>query len=143
MGTAAKLRIRAATALAALASTALFAQQSPTLPRAGTTAAPVVAPARDVPRLQNGKPDLSGLWANPYTPDMAAKGTVLDPTTRKALQLSGAALADAKPAAIGGGKRTFDLPYTEWGLKRWKAYDPVNDGDYAGSCLPFAAMSGV
>ncbi len=28
-------------------------------------------------------------------------------------------------------------PYTDRGLERWKNYDPVNDGDYAGSCLPF------
>src|SRR6185436_20300137 len=70
------------------------------------------------PRLHNGKPDLSGHWANPYTPDMAVKGTVLDPKTLKPLAVSGAALSDAKPAAIGGGQRTFDLPYTEWGLKR-------------------------
>ena len=41
-----------------------------------------------MPRLPNGKPDLSGLWANPYTPDMATKGTVLDPQTQKPLDLS-------------------------------------------------------
>ena len=29
-------------------------------------------PAGPTPRLPNGKPDLSGLWANPYTPNMAA-----------------------------------------------------------------------
>jgi len=68
---------------------------------------------------------------------------VLDPDTRKPLRFSGAVLSDAKPAAIGGGKRTFDLPYTEWGLKRWKAYDPVNDGDYAGSCLPFGMSRNI
>jgi len=69
------------------------------------------------PRLHNGKPDLSGHWANPYTPDMAVKGTVLDPATRKPLQLAGTVLPDAKPAAIGGGRRTLDLLYTEWELK--------------------------
>ncbi len=53
-------------------------------------------PAGPVPRLRNGKPDLSGLWANPYTPNMAAKGTVLDPATRKPITVSGAELADAK-----------------------------------------------
>jgi hypothetical protein len=100
-------------------------------------------PAGPAPRLPNGKPDLSGHWANPYTPDMAAKGTVLDPVTRKPLNVSGAELPDAKAAAIGGGKRTFDLPYTQWGLKRWKSYDPVNDGDYAGSCLPFGMSRNI
>jgi hypothetical protein len=96
-----------------------------------------------MPRLPGGKPDLSGHWANPYTPDMAAKGTVLDPQTLKPLDLLRTALPDAKAAASGAGGRTLDLPYTEWGLKRWKSYDPVNDGDYAGSCLPFGLSRNI
>ena len=35
-------------------------------------------PAGPVPRLANGKPDLSGHWANPYTPNMAQR--VADPS---------------------------------------------------------------
>lgn len=96
-----------------------------------------------VPRLPNGKPDLSGHWANPYTPDMAAKGTVLDAQTLQPLQLPRTELKDAKSAATGPGARTLDLPYTEWGLKRWASYDPVNDGDYAGSCLPFGLSRNI
>ena len=96
-----------------------------------------------VPLMANGKPDLSGHWANPYVPDMARAGTVLDPATRKPQELSRAPLADAKAPAVGGGARTMDLPYTEWGLARWKAYDPVNDGDYAGSCLPFGMSRNI
>jgi hypothetical protein len=94
-------------------------------------------PAGPTPRLPNGKPDLSGLWQDPYTPNMAARGTVLDPKTRQPLTFArqGEALPDA--ARTGNAPRTFDLPYSEWGLKRWKAYDPVKNGDYAGSCLPF------
>src|SRR5689334_4512703 len=80
------------------------------------------APA-DLPRLPNGKPDLSGHWANPYTPDMAAKGRVLDPLTRQPLEFSRAPIPDAVPPASGSAPRTLDLPYTEWGLKRWKSYD--------------------
>jgi hypothetical protein len=139
---AAKLFVCAATAIAGLAwagfalSPALTAVAAPAAPPAGQAAG-------GVPRLSNGKPDLSGLWSNPYTPDMAKKGTVLDPASRKPLALSGIALPDARPAAIGGGQRTFDLPYSEWGLKRWKAYDPVNDGDYAGSCLPFGMSRNI
>src|SRR5262245_45872712 len=109
----------------------------------GAVASSALYAASPIPRLPNGKADLSGHWANPYTPDMAVKGTVLDPGTRKPLSLSGAALADAKPAAIGGGQRTVDLPYTEWGLKHWKTYDPVNDGDYAGSCMPFGMSRNI
>jgi hypothetical protein len=129
----------------ACAPSALLSQSSPeqrAAPSANASAGK--QPAGAAPRLRNGKPDLSGLWANPYTPDMATKGTVLDPGTRKPLNVSGAALPDAKPAAIGGGgPRTLDLPYTAWGLERWKMYDPVNDGDYAGSCLPFGMSRNI
>jgi hypothetical protein len=96
-----------------------------------------------VPRLPNGKPDLSGHWSNPYTPDMAVQGRVLDPETRRPLELTRESLPDAKAPAVGGGTRTLDLPYTQWGLQRWKSYDPVNDGDYAGSCLPFGMSRNI
>jgi hypothetical protein len=93
-------------------------------------------PAGPAPRLLNGKPDLSGHWNNPYTPNMAgARGAnVLDPMTRMPFDWphKGEALPDAK-----GAVKTYDLPYTELGLKEWKAYDPEHNGDYAGSCLPF------
>jgi hypothetical protein len=102
-------------------------------------------PAGPTPRLQNGKPDLSGHWTNPYTPDMAARGSVLDPKTRMPLQFArmGEPLPDAKAPASGRGSRSFDLPYTERGLKQWKEYDPVNKGDYAGTCLPFGMSRNI
>ena len=39
----------------------------------GRGAAAAAQPAGPVPRLANGKPDLSGHWANPYTPNMALR----------------------------------------------------------------------
>jgi hypothetical protein len=107
--------------------------------RGGGRAAAAQPPAGPTPRLPNGKPDLSGLWANPYTPNMAGRG-VLDPKTRQPLKFErqGEKLADA----VDPG-RTFDLPYTEWGLKQWKGYDPVNKGDYAGNCLPFGMSRNI
>jgi hypothetical protein len=106
--------------------------------RGGGRGGAPVAPIGPVPRLPNGKPDLSGLWANPYTSNMAT--AVFDPTKKNAdgtyerltWDKQGEVLPDAK-----GGRKTMDLPYTEWGRKKWEAYDVTAHGDYAGSCLPF------
>jgi hypothetical protein len=65
------------------------------------------------PRTADGKPDFSGLWQRPYVPDMTK-------TTRDQ-------------------QGTADLPFTEAGLKEWKAYDAAK-GDYTGACLPFGLM---
>jgi hypothetical protein len=69
---------------------------------------------------------MAGRGANPQN--------AVDPTTRQPLTFprKGEALTDAK-----GEAKVFDLPYTPWGLEQWKKYDPVANGDYAGSCLPF------
>ena len=102
-------------------------------------------PAGPVPRLSNGKPDLSGHWANPYTPNMGNKGTVLDPKTRQPLVFPrlGESLKEAAASATGGGGRTYDLPFTERGLKEWIEYDVVKNGDYAGSCMPFGMSRNI
>ncbi len=142
MRTATRLVVTALAAIA-VAPGMLLAQSAPAPRATAATSAATASKVGPAPRLPGGKPDLSGHWANPYTPDMAAKGTVLDAATRKPLKLSGAPLADAKATAIGGAPRTVDLPYTEWGLKHWKSYDPVNDGDYAGSCLPFGMSRNI
>jgi hypothetical protein len=121
-------------------------QQAPTR---GGGRGPAGPPAGPAPRLANGKPDLTGLWNNPYTSDMAAGrggSGVFDPKTREPLKFArqGESLPDARPRATGGTMpRTFDLPFTDWGLKEWKEYDPVKNGDYAGSCLPFGLSRSI
>lgn len=107
-------------------------------------------PAGPVPRLANGKPDMTGHWRNPYTQNMTGNrgvgtpnGTspnVLDPTTRMPMtfDLKGTPIAESK-----GEAKIFDLPYTAWGRKQWAEYDPVANGDYAGSCLPFGMSRNI
>jgi len=103
-------------------------------------AAPDTTP---VPRLSNGKPDLSGHWQEPYTANMAP-GAV-DAKTRMPLTFprKGETLTADGTSATGRGGRTIDLPYTDLGLKRWKEYDPVKDGDYTGNCLPFGMSRNI
>ena len=62
-----------------------------------------------LPRMQDGKPDLNGVWQRPYVPDM----------TKNAKDQEG----------------TAELPFTPQGLERWKAYDAAKY-DYTGRCLP-------
>jgi hypothetical protein len=101
-------------------------------------------PAGPVPRLPNGKPDLSGHWSNPYTSNMSGRGA-LDAKTRMPLTFArqGEVFRDVPNVGNANTAKTFDLPYTEWGLKHWKEYDPVKNGDYAGNCMPFGMSRNI
>jgi hypothetical protein len=86
------------------------------------------------PKTQDGKPDFSGLWQRPYTPDMSITATDLN---GKQYPLENPAADNGK--AKGGGRGPRLLPYTEKGAANWKAYTP-DQGDYTGACLPFGLM---
>jgi hypothetical protein len=80
-----------------------------------------VPPTGPAPRLQNGKPDFSGVWDHAYVPDMSASNA-RNPSLQK-----------------GAGP----LPYTAAGLENIKSYDPEKNGDYTGMCMPFGLMRSV
>ncbi len=81
---------------------------------ARTTKVDMHAPA---PRLPNGRPDFSGVWARPAARDMTESFTNANGTSTR---------GEPNP-----------LPFTPWGQAQWDAYDPVKNGDFAGSCMPF------
>ena len=69
------------------------------------------------PRLPNGKPDFSGNWTRPAARDMTESFTNANGTSTK---------GEPNP-----------LPFTPWGQAQWDNYNPVKNGDFAGSCMPF------
>ena len=79
----------------------------------GTTA---LAQSAKIPRTPEGRPDLSGVWAHPYVPDMTE-----DRTDQK-----------------GAGP----LPFNAAGAENFKNYD-VSKFDYTGHCLPFGLIRSV
>jgi len=84
------------------------------IPAAGQGASAKTAAA--IPRLPDGKPDLSGVWQRPFVDDM---------TKNKADQ-------QGMP----------DLPYTPAGLESWKKYDAAKF-DYTAHCLPLGLTRSI
>jgi len=77
------------------------------------------APTGPTPRMPDGKPDLSGLWFRPYTPNMAS--------------------GPAKDNRGGDPSGPKELPFTPLGKAQWDKYE-AGEGDYTGACLPFGLM---
>lgn len=131
-----KVRIRL---LGSIITSAVALAIAPALsiPAMGQVSRVPAAPTGPAPHLSDGKPDMSGLWQRPYTPDMSIG----------AVDMEGKPYPLEKPEEInksnGGGGRGARaprrLPYTAWGAEQWKNYDATK-GDYTGSCLPFGLM---
>ena len=108
-----RIRYLAVVVSVSLAPALAFAQSGGFIGDTSSKPAPA-SPTGPIPRTPDGKPDFSGLWQRPYVPDMTK--------TNNRDQWG-----------------TADLPFTDAGLKQWKAYDAA-EGDYTGSCLPFGLM---
>ena len=102
--------------LSAVALPLLAQTHDPLEPKPGSATA-VVSSA--VPRMADGKPDLTGVWDHPYVPDMS-KSTKNGPLMSQE----------------GPGK----LPFTPAAQAAFDKYDPNTDGGYTGACLPFGYL---
>ena len=108
---------RIATLVMLWAILAILASPAPAIAQTSGSGKPAPDMKGPAPRLPNGKPSMSGIWA----------------TTRR---------ADITNPRVQPG-HVNQLPYTEWGKKQWDTYNPAKNGDYAGSCLPFGFARSV
>ena len=99
----------------------------------GQTPVPNQVPTGPAPRMPDGKPDFSGVWQRPYTPDMSRNGRGQAGYAEPPFSPTD---SPAKREELKKAGNYSELPFTPAGLEDWKTYDPTN-GDYTGSCLPF------
>jgi hypothetical protein len=108
-----------------------------TVPAFGQGRAAPAPPTGPAPKTPDGKPDFSGLWERPYTPDMTAFSRNQQPD---------ASLPDDPTPAPAGGRGNAQkkkvLPFTPLGKAQWESYDAAN-GDYTGACMPFGLIRSV
>jgi hypothetical protein len=82
-----------------------------------------------IPRLLDGKPDLSGVWDHPF---------VIDVSQDARADNCGAALKGCSQKGPGG-----ELPMTPWAAEYTKNFDPANDPDHydaTAQCNPLGYM---
>jgi hypothetical protein len=91
---------------------------------AAAVAGVTTAQGQAIPRMQNGKPDLSGVWDRPRVADVTK-----DVKGCRYPELSIVRAADCSNKVSG------ELAYTDWGLAQLKAWK-VDEYDYTAHCLP-------
>jgi len=96
--------------------------------RAQTGADAKVASGSEIPRMPDGKPDLSGLWDHPFVVDMSKD--LMDFQTHKPTDKCGAEVTGCSAKGTGG-----ELPMTPWAANWTKTYDPTKF-DATGHCNP-------
>lgn len=114
-----------------------------TIPAAGQSTAGVAKKkaaykaAGPVPRMPDGKPDISGVWDHPFVIDMSMDGRG---------DACGAEMKGCSQKGPGGelmkgvpGPPTRELPFTQWGLDWFKHYD-ATEYDSSAHCNPLGYM---